>query len=83
MSCVKENVPNPKGVLVHCPNVDCNYTWRYAGRFILYATCPSCRRSVKISENRIESLQSVPVGRQGQIAVVRTTPAKELMHDDE
>jgi Zn ribbon nucleic-acid-binding protein len=81
MICAKENVP---GILVLCPNEDCKYTWRYSGRFILYATCPSCRRSVKISENKIESLQSVKVGTQGQIAALRTTPEpKELMQDCE
>jgi len=67
---------NSNGVLVHCPNLDCNYTWLYAGRFILYATCPSCRRSIKISKNKIESPQSVTVGSQGQIAAVTTTSTK-------
>jgi hypothetical protein len=83
MSDLKCDVPNSNGVLVHCPNLDCNYTWRYAGRFVLYATCPSCRRSIKISKNKIESPQSVTVGSQGQIAAVRTTPVpKELMQDE-
>jgi Zn ribbon nucleic-acid-binding protein len=84
MANVKDNVQNSKGILIHCPNSECNYAWRYSGRFILYATCPSCKRNVKILENKIESLQSVTVGRQGQIAAVRTTPvSKELMQDYE
>ena len=83
MSDVKYDVPNSNGVLVHFTNLDCNYRWRYAGRFILYATCPSCRRSIKISKNKIESPQSVTVGSQGQIAALRTIPVpKELMQDE-
>ncbi|CAN5161030.1 hypothetical protein BH18THE2_BH18THE2_23330 [soil metagenome] len=45
------------GFILHCPNPRCDYTWRYLGRFSFYATCPSCRRNIKISENKIESLQ--------------------------
>jgi hypothetical protein len=58
---------------IHCPNPSCDYTWNYAGRFFLYATCPSCRRNVKISENKVEkpaSLQSVQVRGQSRTAAL-------------
>jgi hypothetical protein len=73
-----------KGILVRCPNSDCTYLWRYAGRFILYATCPSCRRNIKILENAIKSPQSVQVSGQGQTAAVRNTiqRTEESMCDD-
>jgi hypothetical protein len=45
------------GIMVHCPNPKCNYTWRYVGCFSFYATCPSYRRNVKIYENKVESIQ--------------------------
>ena len=44
------------GIIIHCLNPKCNYAWRYAGRFSFYATCPSCRRNVKISENKVEPM---------------------------
>jgi hypothetical protein len=31
--------------------------------FFIYATCPSCRHNVKISENKIESPQSLQLSR--------------------
>lgn len=44
------------GIMVRCPNLKCGYEWRYLGRFSFYATCPSCRRNVKISENKVKPL---------------------------
>ena len=46
-----------KYVEIRCPNTSCLYEWKYRGRFRFYATCPSCRRNVKISENKIGTLQ--------------------------
>jgi hypothetical protein len=77
--------PNPDGVWIHCPNPACDYVWRYSGRFFLYATCPSCRRNVKISENKVEkpkSLQSVQVRGQSQtVALVKDTPSPDKGDD--
>jgi hypothetical protein len=39
---------------IRCPNTSCLYEWEYRRRFRFYATCPSCRRNVKISENKVE-----------------------------
>ena len=50
-----------KGILIICPNPECKYTWKYGGS-LLYATCPSCRRNVKVIENKLESLQSTELG---------------------
>jgi len=57
------------GIWIRYPNPICgNYKWQYRGRFIIYATCPSCRRNIRISSNKIESpLQSVELGQHSQI----------------
>jgi hypothetical protein len=78
-----KSIEHQIGIWVHCPNASCAYTWRYSGRFFLYATCPSCRRNVKIQDNKVISPQSVQVGSPSQIAAVKDTPAKELLHDNE
>jgi hypothetical protein len=62
------------GVWINCPSSGCGYSWNYTGRFFLYATCPSCRRNVRIQDNKIGSPQSVRVGRPSQIAA--GTPAE-------
>jgi hypothetical protein len=68
-----------QGTVIHCPNSSCDYTWRYLGRFSFYATCPSCRRNIKIAENQINpQLQSVKVGPHSQTAVDSNTLALEL-----
>jgi hypothetical protein len=69
---------NPKGIRIHCNNPICGYEWTYTGNFFLYASCPSCRRNIKISENRVEKLQqSVQVQghKQTTAAVVECAPA--------
>ena len=52
------------GIWIRCPNPVCgNYEWQYRGRFFLYATCPSCKRNIRISSNKIQKpLQSAQVG---------------------
>ncbi len=57
------------GIWIRCPNPICgNYEWRYRGRFTVFATCPSCRRNIRISSNKVESpLQSAKVGDHDQI----------------
>jgi len=67
------------GVALHCPNSACNYQWRYFGRFYMYATCPSCRRNVKIQENKVDSLPSVQVRGRRQIAAIRTSGDDALL----
>ena len=67
-----------QGTVIHCPNSSWDYTWRYLGRFSFYATCPSCRRNIKIAENKKAQLQSVKVGRHSQTAVDSNTLARGL-----
>ncbi len=67
------NKANLKQTWVRCPNLKCQYEWLYSGRFRYYATCPTCRRNVKIQENKIESPQSVQVRTKDQIAAVANT----------
>lgn len=70
---------NSGGTLIHCPNSSCNYTWRYSGKFVFFATCPSCRKNIKIAENKIKSqLQSVEVGGHSQTAVDTSVLARGL-----
>jgi hypothetical protein len=66
-----------QGILIKCPNHGCQYSWRYSGRLVVYATCPSCRRNVKVSQNKVETLQSLPQVRAlGQVtATVENPPA--------
>jgi hypothetical protein len=40
-------------IKIRCPNILCLYEWKYRGRFRFYATCTSCRRNVRISENKV------------------------------
>ena len=77
----KMNKPKvSQGTVIHCPNSSCDYTWRYLGRFSFYATCPSCRKNIKIAENKKEpQLQSVKVSRQSQIAVDNSASARGLI----
>jgi hypothetical protein len=73
---IANNKSNLKRILIRCPNSNCGYTWMYSGRFLYYATCPSCRRNVKIQDNKIEWPQSVPVGARGQIEAGGNIPAE-------
>lgn len=65
--------------VIHCPNSNCDYTWRYSGRLSFYATCPSCRRNIKIAENKIKpQLQSAKVGCHDQTAAESSAIARGL-----
>lgn len=75
MSFSQQKEANQKKVRIRCPNTNCDYSWTYSGRLLFYATCPSCRRNVKIQGNKIESPQSVQVGSPSQIVAVKSTPA--------
>jgi hypothetical protein len=68
MNYTKKMNRKKKSVILQCPNVACNYRWIYSGKFFLYATCPSCRRNVKILENK-SSLQPEQVERPVQAAM--------------
>ena len=65
------------GIWIRCPSPICgNYEWIYRGRFFIYATCPSCKRNVLISKNKIESpLRSVELGTRKQIEVANVGDA--------
>ena len=65
---------------MHCSNNRCNYRWRYKGQSMFYASCPYCRRNVKISENKAESLQSAQVGSPVQTTTV--APIATLKEDE-
>ena len=74
------NTKNSGGTIIRCPNSYCDYTWRYLGKFAFYATCPSCRKNIKIPENKKDpQLQSVKVSRQSQIAVDNSASARGLI----
>ena len=48
-----------------------DYERIYQGKFLIYATCPSCKRDIHVSGNRTESqLQPVELGRQRQVEAV-------------
>jgi|1185.fasta_scaffold56384_4 hypothetical protein len=57
------------GTWVRCPSPMCgNHRWVYRGHSSIYATCPSRKRNVLISKNKIEwPLRSVGLGQQKQI----------------
>jgi hypothetical protein len=56
-------------MLVHNPTEESNrifikcphdvYRWKYTGHMQFYATCPSCRRNVKIRQNQIKEEEPV------------------------
>lgn len=71
------------GVWIRCPSSICgNHQWLYRGHSFIYATCPSCKRSVLISDNKIERpLRSVQPTKHKQIEVVSVVGATtELMN---
>jgi hypothetical protein len=37
--------------------MECGYTWYYTGRMVFYATCPSCKRNIKIEKNKISAVK--------------------------
>jgi len=50
---------NRRDISIKCPNPECGYPWYYSGKSVIYATCPSCLRNIKVLENKIETLQSL------------------------
>lgn len=60
------------GIWIRCPSSICgNHEWLYRGRSFIYATCPSCKRNVLISQNKREGpLRSVEPITHKQIEVV-------------
>jgi hypothetical protein len=78
----QSNVPKQKlGVFVRCNNESCNKEWLYRGNGLFYATCPCCRRNVKLSENKIKVPQSFEVGARKKTVAVAPSTLQELMHD--
>ena len=69
-----------KGHPLKCPNSECGYVWMYSGRFSLYATCPSCRRNVKICENKIVPSQAEQV--ESPVQTVTTASAISTNKDE-
>ena len=80
-----QKMDGTKKLLLQCPNPECKYRWIYGGKFFLYATCPSCRRNVKILENKISSLQPDQVERPAQAAMttlaVSTIKGENYQHE--
>jgi hypothetical protein len=51
--------------------------WTYRGRFLVFATCPSCKCSMSVSENKIElPLQLVELDRHRQVEAASVGGAK-------
>jgi hypothetical protein len=67
-----------EGILVRCSNPNCQHRWYYKGRSLFYASCPFCRRNIKLNirsfENRTTSLQSDRGDQPQQTAVDNDTP---------
>lgn len=40
-------------VRIRCPNVLCLYEWNYRGTLRFYATCPNCRKNIRICEHMV------------------------------
>jgi hypothetical protein len=76
MSLSQQREASQKKVRLHCPNPNCDYSWMYTGRLLHYATCPSCRRNVKIQNNKTETSQSVAVSSPSQVEAVKSTLAE-------
>jgi hypothetical protein len=70
---------NMEGILVQCSNPNCQYRWYYKGRSLFYASCPFCRRNIKLHirpfENKTTSLQSDRGGQPQQTAVDNNIPS--------
>lgn len=60
---------NTNKIKIKCPNEKCGYSWDYGGRLFIHATCPNCKRSIRIEENRINHDQSVTVGPQSRLTM--------------
>ena len=58
---MQSQVIEQHGVRLKCPNTTCAYEWTYKGRFVLYSTCPACRRNIRILENKVKTPQSPQV----------------------
>ena len=71
MNVKETNVKVHTGIWIRCPSPICgNHQWLYRGRSFIYATCPSCKRNVLISKNKIERpLRSVELGTHKEIEV--------------
>ena len=49
-------------VRIRCPNILCLYEWNYKGILKFYATCPNCRKCIRIDENAVSNSQTMAVG---------------------
>ena len=45
--------------VIKCSNKNCEYIWKYRGKFLIYATCPSCRHNIKIKENILQDSRNI------------------------
>lgn len=54
------NESRDSGIPICCQT--CGYAWKYMGKFQYYATCPSCRRNIKIKNAKANLLQSAGLG---------------------
>lgn len=52
------NKSKNEGIIICCTRKNCNYMWRYRGYGMFFATCPRCRRNIKIPKNKVEETKS-------------------------
>src|ERR687885_640395 len=53
----RRGVKNSNGFWIHCSTRECGYTWYYTGKMIFYATCPSCKRNIRIEKNKVSAVK--------------------------
>jgi hypothetical protein len=55
----RKGVDKGNGFWIHCSTRECRYTWYYTGNMRFYATCPSCKRNVRIEKNKISDAKGM------------------------
>jgi hypothetical protein len=52
---------NKVGIAIQCPNILCQgRDWNYAGNRTVYATCPNCKKPVRIEDHRVKIKENNP-----------------------
>ena len=74
MSLSQQKQRTKADIWLRCPNPICNWEWNYRGHFFIYASCPSCRKNIKIQENKIIESQSLSRFDPSQTQAIRIAP---------
>ena len=49
------------GIPISCPNILCaDRDWIYTGNRTVYATCPNCKKPVRIGDHRVKAKENNP-----------------------